>query len=41
LNIVGIEDPETRLKYLRLMRRMDLVDLENLNGMLKRHRDSK
>jgi hypothetical protein len=41
LNLHGIEDVDTRLKYLRLFRRMDLVELEIQHQKLSRSRPSK
>lgn len=32
LRLAGIGDPSTKLKYLRLIRRMDMVELEHLRA---------
>jgi len=40
LNLAGVEDPETRMKYLRLIRRMDLKELSIIHERLKRSRKS-
>lgn len=39
LDSAGVRDSETRMKYLRLMKRMDMVELSHLHEQMKRARN--
>lgn len=36
LRLAGITDPDTKLKYLRLIRRMDLIEIQYLRDQMKK-----
>jgi hypothetical protein len=38
LDLVGIESPRTRMKYLRLIQRMDQVELAHIHNKLQANR---
>lgn len=35
LGLLGIEDPETKLKYVRLIQGLDIVELRNIRANIK------